>query len=191
MLPRLQPISSHLRRGCGEKQMAKARADPKPAPSREAFSPALPFTSTFTETPIRNPGTVSQFGMRRLRQSVHPAISANATANPSTTASNRPRFAAGIVCFSPQSPGMNARAQPPTTLDHWGNRRILLRTTRAPKTKPDGLLRRIFTQRDTEVNEPRRRFQEFQGCKASTSITQDFLRNSQSLAMRQQQRPGI
>src|SRR5271154_1232866 len=99
------------------KTNGKSTSSPKPAPNREAFSPALPFAITFTKTPIRNPVTVSQFGMRRLRQSVHLAISANATANPSTTAFKPTPIRTVVVFFSPQSDGMNAKAQPPTTLD--------------------------------------------------------------------------
>ena len=82
--PRPRPVSNHPRPGCAEKPNGKSSSSPSPAPSREAFNPAHPPASTFTETPTRNPGTVSQFGIRRLRQSVHPAISANATASPST-----------------------------------------------------------------------------------------------------------
>ena len=83
------------------KTNGKSTNKPKPAPSREAFSPALPFAITFTETPTSNPGTVSQFGMRRLRQSVHPAISAKATANPSTTAFKQTPIHIDRLVFSP------------------------------------------------------------------------------------------
>jgi hypothetical protein len=66
------------------KTNGNSTSNPSPAPSREVLNPAHPLVRTFAETPTSNPGTVSQFGMRRLRQSVHPAISANATASPST-----------------------------------------------------------------------------------------------------------
>ena len=61
-LPRLQPISSHLRRGCEEKRTAKAPSTQRPRPTGKPFRPALPFASTFTETPMRNPGTVTSSG---------------------------------------------------------------------------------------------------------------------------------
>jgi hypothetical protein len=66
------------------KTNGNSTSNPSPAPRREVPNPAHPLVRTFAETPTSNPGTVSQFGMRRLRQSVHPAISANATASPST-----------------------------------------------------------------------------------------------------------
>src|SRR6266481_1329231 len=66
------------------KTNGKSTSSPNPAPSREVFNPSHPPTATFARTPTRNPGTVSQFGILRLRQSVHPAISAKAIAVPST-----------------------------------------------------------------------------------------------------------
>lgn len=56
------------------------KPSPSNAPSREVFSPPQPPTTLRIATPAANPETVSQFGMRRLRRSVHPAIAANNTA---------------------------------------------------------------------------------------------------------------
>src|SRR5579863_4078953 len=55
---------------------------PKPAPSRESFIPVHLPANVFNTTPATNPGTVSQFGMRRLRKSVQPAIKDRSTAQP-------------------------------------------------------------------------------------------------------------
>ena len=39
-------------------------------PAAKLLSPRQPPSAVFAATPINNPGTVSQFGMRRLRRSV-------------------------------------------------------------------------------------------------------------------------
>jgi hypothetical protein len=57
-----------------------SKASPTAAPSSEARSPAHRPKTVFAVTPINSPGTVSQFGMRRLRRSVHPAMSDKSTA---------------------------------------------------------------------------------------------------------------
>src|SRR3984957_1125351 len=53
---------------------------PKPAPSREILKPCTPVATVFNTNPTTNPGKVSQFGMRRLRKSVKPAITESSTA---------------------------------------------------------------------------------------------------------------
>src|ERR1700688_3555980 len=68
------------------KTNGNSTSSPNPAPSREVFNPGHPAAITFNKTPTSNPGTVSQFGIRRLRQSVHPATSAKTTASPSMIA---------------------------------------------------------------------------------------------------------
>src|ERR1700756_242698 len=55
-------------------QKGSNRANARPAPSSDSFIPLQPPRKVFAATPTTNPGTVSQFGIRRLRQSVHPAI---------------------------------------------------------------------------------------------------------------------
>ena len=55
-------------------------ASPSAAPSSEAFNPDQPLRTVFAMTPISKAGTVSQFGMRRQRKSVHPAEAARSTA---------------------------------------------------------------------------------------------------------------
>src|SRR5580658_7481006 len=97
-------------------------SNPSPAPNREVFNPAHPLVRTFAETPTSNPGTVSQFGMRRLRQSVHPAISANATASPSTVGFKSSPICSGGTESEPQCAKVVANAPPRTTLDHAGNK---------------------------------------------------------------------
>src|ERR1700678_175730 len=72
------PIPRPLTRASGN-----SSAKPRAAPSSALFVPAQPHAAVFAETPIRSPGTVSQFGIRRLRQSVYAATSAIATANSS------------------------------------------------------------------------------------------------------------
>src|SRR5580704_17836953 len=100
------------------KTKGKSTSSPSPAPSREVINPALPSARTFAKTPIRNPDTVSQFGMRRLRQSVYPAISAKTTASPSTAAfKSTPIRTASDGFFLPQYAKVVANA-PPRTTDH-------------------------------------------------------------------------
>src|ERR1700676_1668141 len=65
-----------------------SNARPNAAPSREAFSPSQPLKTAFARTPTSNAGTVSQFGIRRHRRSVHPAAAARIMAPASTTGFN-------------------------------------------------------------------------------------------------------
>ena len=124
------------------KTKGKSSSSPSPAPSREALSPNHPLASAFTETPIKSPGTVSQFGIRRLRQSVYPPISAKATASPSTIGFKPPPACSGRAVAEPQCAKAPAKDSPRTTLD-------------APKRRLEAPLARIFTQSDAEVNEDR------------------------------------
>jgi len=97
------------------KTNGKSSSSPSPAPSREVFKPGHPPNSTFTDTPISNPGTVSQFGIRRLRQSVQPAISASATANPSTVGFKPPPTCTGRDASEPPCAKALAANAPPRT----------------------------------------------------------------------------
>src|SRR5580704_8058081 len=106
------------------KTNGNSTSNPSPAPRREVFNPAHPLVRMFAETPTSNPGTVSQFGMRQLRQSVHPAISANATASPSTAAFKPTPIRNGNVDVSPQFAKVVANA-PPRTTDHAERKRLL------------------------------------------------------------------
>src|SRR5215469_7826510 len=63
----------------------KNTASPSPAPSSDAFPPCQltlcqPQRTKFMITPAKNPDTVSQFGIFRVRQSVQPASSVSASA---------------------------------------------------------------------------------------------------------------
>src|SRR5215472_5962144 len=58
------------------------RPNPTTAPSSELFNPPQPPSTVFPTTPTTNAGTVSQFGMRRLRRSDQPAIRANRQPQP-------------------------------------------------------------------------------------------------------------
>src|SRR5450755_764038 len=57
-----------------------SNARPTPTPSSDASRAALPPRAMFMANPVARPGTVSQFGIRRLRKSVQPAIRANSRA---------------------------------------------------------------------------------------------------------------
>jgi hypothetical protein len=92
------------------KTNGNSNSNPSPAPRREVPSPAHPLVRTFAETPTSNPGTVSQFGIRRLRQSVHPAISANPTANPSTVGFKSSPMCSGGAESEPQCAKVVANA---------------------------------------------------------------------------------
>src|SRR5581483_2055473 len=50
---------------------------PTSAPNREVFKPLQPLSKVLAATPRANAGTVSQLGIRRVRISVHPAITAS------------------------------------------------------------------------------------------------------------------
>jgi hypothetical protein len=56
------------------------KSRPSPAPSSEAFSPLHPLSTEFAAMPTNNAETVNQFGMRRLRKSVHAAMTERSTA---------------------------------------------------------------------------------------------------------------
>jgi hypothetical protein len=60
-------------------------SNPNPAPSRPAMAPADPAYIVFAAIPTSKPGTVSQLGMRRDRQSSHPAVNAKIPAMTSVT----------------------------------------------------------------------------------------------------------
>src|ERR1035438_10408074 len=66
------------------------------APSRDVFKPPNPLAIELAAIPTSSPGTVSQFGIRRLRQSITPAIIAKATANPNTMGFKRAPLRAGM-----------------------------------------------------------------------------------------------
>src|SRR5579862_3772012 len=71
-----------------------SNARPTAAPSKETRSPAHRFKTVLAVIPITSPGTVSQFGMRRLFKSVHPAMSDKSTAPERITGFKRaPSFA--------------------------------------------------------------------------------------------------
>src|SRR5271170_3831881 len=79
------------------KTKGRRTSNASPAPNSEALIPIHPLASTFADSPTKNPGTVSQFGMRRERKSVQPATSANATASPGMMA-----FQATQTCLLPR-----------------------------------------------------------------------------------------
>ena len=60
----------------------KGNNNPRPTkvPSKDDASPVFPPRTVLRTTPATKPDTVSQFGMRRLRKSVHPAMIDNRTA---------------------------------------------------------------------------------------------------------------
>ena len=80
-----------------------SNASPTAAPSKETRSPAHRLKTVFAVTPINSPGTVNQFGIRRLRRSVHPAMSDNSTApariNGFKRAPNCDDGRLGLPCF--------------------------------------------------------------------------------------------
>src|ERR1700747_614116 len=55
------------------------RISARPLPSREKSKPCQPFSTRCSVTPERTPGTVSQLGMRRERQSSNAAETVNAS----------------------------------------------------------------------------------------------------------------
>src|ERR1035438_10641952 len=78
------------------KTKGSSRSNPNPAPSRDVFKPPNPLAIELAAIPTSSPGTVSQFGIRRLRQSITPAIIAKATANPNTMGFKRAPLRAGM-----------------------------------------------------------------------------------------------
>src|SRR5579864_7602734 len=66
-----------------------SNANPSAAPNKESFSPVQPLNTVLNVTPTSIPGTVTQFGMRRQRKSVHPATPARTTAPASTSGFKR------------------------------------------------------------------------------------------------------
>jgi hypothetical protein len=68
--PRLRTITS-----------GNSNAKPNPAPSNAVFAPAQPSVAPLAAIPRTNPGTVNQFGIRRQRQSVNPAVAAKIPAS--------------------------------------------------------------------------------------------------------------
>ncbi len=77
MLPVRLRISSRQRPELRIRTNGRSSAKPRPAPSREVLAPGQPCSHEFTAIPNTSPGTVSQLGMRRLRQSVHPPAMAS------------------------------------------------------------------------------------------------------------------
>ncbi len=57
------------------------RSNPNPAPNKADLHPDQRKIIEFARTPTTSPGTVSQLGIRRERQSVHPAIRENTAAS--------------------------------------------------------------------------------------------------------------
>src|SRR5271156_1413179 len=99
------------------KTKGKSTSNPKPAPSREAFNPPNPPVAALAATPMSSPDTVSQLGIRRLRQSVKPAATAKATAKPRTIGfkpapqgrrktCSHPQLADFAECVSFSTPGL-------------------------------------------------------------------------------------
>src|ERR1700691_4032726 len=114
--------------------------NPNPPPSREVFNPCNPPVAALTATPTRNPGTVSQLGIRRLRQSVKPAASPKTIgfkrAPPGwRKALSHPQLADFAECVSFSKPGLAGKRIAPRLSDEY---------------RP--LLMRIFTWRGGEVN---------------------------------------
>ena len=56
-------------------------SNPNPAPNSADLHPGQRKMMEFARIPITSPGTVSQLGIRRERQSVHPAIRENSAAS--------------------------------------------------------------------------------------------------------------
>ena len=77
--------------------MAATIPAPAPRPATTPSLPAQPAASEFTAIPATSAGTVSQLGMRRKRQSVHPATRAGTAASIQT-----PCFSIGLT--SPRGP---------------------------------------------------------------------------------------
>src|ERR1700730_14732891 len=71
-------------------------ARPKPAPSKASATPCHPAVAKFTAMPAKKAGTVSQLGIRRERQSRHPAKPVSTSAHTHTA----PRTSNKILRFS-------------------------------------------------------------------------------------------
>ena len=131
------------------KTKGSSRSNPNPAPSRDVFKPPNPLAIELAAIPTSSPGTVSQFGIRRLRQSITPAIIAKATANPNTMGFKRAPLRAGMR--RPKS----LLAEVAEFASFFDNAGAAGEGELAPRhsSRLQTLLTRIFTQADGEVNE--------------------------------------
>jgi len=126
-----------------------SRSNPNPAPSRDVFKPPNPPAIELAAIPTSSPGTVSQFGIRRLRQSIKPAIIAKTTANPNTMGFKRAPLQAGMR--RPKS----LLAEVAEFASFFDNAGAVGEGKLAPRhsSRLHTLLTRIFTQPDGEVNQ--------------------------------------
>ena len=86
----------------------KSTSKPNPAPASAILAPAHPPAIVFTVSPTIKPETVSQLGIRRERQSVHPAVSAKSPANASVISFIGRKHAAGEAFSSRRTGLVNA-----------------------------------------------------------------------------------
>src|ERR1700729_2175199 len=131
------------------KTKGSSTSKPNPAPSRDVFKPPNPLAIAFAAIPTSSPGTVSQFGIRRLRQSIRPAAIAKAAANPKTRGFKPAPLLAGMR--RPKSLFAEV-AELASFFDNAGAAGEGKLTPRH-SSRLQTLLTRIFTQPDGEVNE--------------------------------------